>query len=60
MNKREFAKLVSGVREMAVHLRREEVKDTRVTEIPYTDVSETRLMADVFQLAFAADWIEPA
>ena len=40
MNKREFVKLVSGVREMGAYLRGDEVKGARVTEIPDPDVRE--------------------
>ena len=54
MNKREFAKLVSGIREMGVHLRGDEVKGARVTEIPDPDVREVRQMANVSQSEFAA------
>ena len=34
MNKREFAKLLNGMREMLAHLRGEEVKGARLTAIP--------------------------
>jgi len=54
MNKREFAKLMQGVRDMGAHLRGERVPGVRVTNIPDPDVKAIRRQAQVSQSEFAA------
>jgi putative transcriptional regulator len=51
MNKREFAKLMQGVREMGAHLRGESVRGARTVDVP--NVKAIREAAKVSQSEFA-------
>lgn len=53
MNEKDFASLMQGVKEMAAHMRGEDVPGLKVTTVPDPDVHAIREAADVTQKGLA-------
>lgn len=53
MNEKDFASLMQGVKEMAAHMRDEDVPGLKATTVPNPDVHAIREAADMTQKGLA-------